>query len=107
GFKKDQIANLNDWAAYHIIPDSGYYLNLLTAQRFYPVYNKESLSFSVDDHGQYRVNEKFKFDQSAERGIDKVGSNGIYHTLDEVLEISEAVPSRIRLNLYPPGSSYG
>lgn len=106
-FNKDDIENLKDWASYHIIPDSGYYLNLLTAQRFYPLYKKEALSFSVDTYGQYRVNGKYKFNQSAGYGIDKIGQNGIYHSLDTVLEIVAAVPSKIRLNLYPPGSSYG
>ncbi len=106
-FDKNNIADLKDWASYHIIPDSGYYLNLLTAQRFYPLYKKEALSFSVDKYGQYRVNGGFKFNQSPEFGIDKVGQNGIFHTLDTFLEITEAVPSRIRLNLYPPGSPYG
>ncbi|SKC06825.1 Fasciclin domain-containing protein [Sphingobacterium nematocida] len=106
-FNKDDIKNLKDWASYHIIPDSGYYLNLLTAQRFYPLYKKEALSFSVDTYGQYKVNGKYKFNQTAQYGIDKIGKNGIYHSLDTVLEIVAAVPSRIRLNLYPPGSSYG
>lgn len=106
-FNKDDIKDLKDWASYHIIPDSGYYLNLLTAQRFYPLYKKEALSFSVDNYGQYRVNGKYKFNQTADYGIDKIGQNGIYHSLDTVLEVVAAVPSRIRLNLYPPGSSYG
>ncbi|WP_231389927.1 fasciclin domain-containing protein [Sphingobacterium pedocola] len=106
-FDKENIDDLKDWASYHIIPDSGYYLNLLTAQRFYPLYEKEALSFAVDNYGQYRVNSKFNFNQSPDYGIDKVASNGVFHTLDTLLEITAAVPSRIRLNLYPPGSSYG
>src|SRR5690606_16904389 len=107
GFDKNSIEDLKDWAEYHIIPDSGYYLNLLTAQRFYPLYDKEPLSFSVDTYGQYEVNAMFKFNQTPEFGIDKVGKNGIYHTLDEMLVIMPAIPSRVRLNLYPPGSKYG
>lgn len=107
GFDKNSIEDLKDWAEYHIIPDSGYYLNLLTAQRFYPLYDKEALSFSVDAYGQYEVNAQFKFNQTPEFGIDKVGANGIYHTLGEMLVITPAVPSRVRLNLYPPGSPYG
>lgn len=106
-FDKNKITNLKDWASYHIIPDSGYYLNLLTAQRFYPIYKKESLSFSIDSYGQYMVNGNFKFNQTAAFGIDKIGKNGVFHSLDTLLEITEAIPSRIRLNLYPPGSSYG
>lgn len=107
GFDKNSIEDLKDWAEYHIIPDSGYYLNLLTAQRFYSLYDKEALSFSVDAYGQYEVNAQFKFNQTPEFGIDKVGANGIYHTLGEMLVITPAVPSRVRLNLYPPGSPYG
>ncbi len=106
-FDKNSIDDLKDWAEYHIIPDSGYYLNLLTAQRFYPLYEKEALSFSVDTYGQYEVNAKVKFNQDPAFGIDKVGKNGIYHTLDELLLITPAVPSRVRLNLYPPGSTFG
>lgn len=106
-FDKGSIADLEDWAAYHIIPDSGYYLNLLTAQRFYPIYDKEALSFSVDNYGQYQVNGKFKFNQTADLGIDRVASNGVFHSLDTVLAITPAVPSRVRLNLYPPGSPHG
>ncbi|WP_099365735.1 fasciclin domain-containing protein [Sphingobacterium sp. 1.A.4] len=106
-FDKNEIENLKDWASYHIIPDSGYYLNLLTAQRFYPLYKKEALSFSVDNYGKYQVNGKFSFNQSANFGIDKIGQNGIYHSLDTPLQITPAVPSKIRLNLYPPGSNYG
>src|SRR5690606_35830503 len=107
GFDKNSIEDLKDWAEYHIIPDSGYYLNLLTAQRFYPLYDKEALSFSVDAYGQYEVNAQFMFNHTPEFGIDKVGANGIYHTLGEMLVITPAVPSRVRLNLYPPGSPYG
>ncbi|GGH18496.1 fasciclin domain-containing protein [Sphingobacterium alkalisoli] len=106
-FDKSEIENLKDWAGYHIIPDSGYYLNLLTTQRHYPLYKKESLAFTVDTYGQYAVNQKFKFNQSAEFGIDNVGKNGIFHSLDTLLVITPAVPSRIRFNIYPPGSSYG
>lgn len=106
-FDKSSIADLKEWASYHIIPDSGYYMNLLTAQRFYPLDNKESLSFSLNTYGQYFVNGKFKFNQTAEYGIDKVGKNGIYHSLDTLLQITPSQPAKIRLNLYPPGSSYG
>ncbi|MFB5945980.1 fasciclin domain-containing protein [Albibacterium profundi] len=106
-FKRNEIENLKEWASYHIIPDSGYYLNLLTAQRFYPLYDKESLGFSVDEFGQYSVNSTVKFDQTSGYGIDRVASNGIFHTLAEKLEITESVPAVIRLNLYPPGSNHG
>lgn len=106
-FDKNSISNLSDWAAYHIIPDSGYFLNQLTSGRFYPVYKKESLSFRVDDRGNYFMNETFKFNQSLEYGIDQICSNGIYHSLDTVTEIVEALPSLIRYNLYPPTSPYG
>lgn len=106
-FDKASIPNLSNWAGYHIIPDSGYFLNQLTAGRFFPVYKKESLSFRVDDKGNYFMNETFKFDQSLAYGIDQVSSNGIYHSIDAVVEIVEALPSLIRYNLYPPGSPYG
>lgn len=107
GFNADSIENLKDWAGYHIIPDSGYFMNQLTANRFYSLYPKEPITFNVDEFGQYSVNNLFKLDQSFENGIDRVCSNGIYHSLDTVLQIVEAVPSTIRLNLYPPGSPYG
>lgn len=107
GFSLETIDNVDDWLKYHIIPDSGYFLNLLTAQRFYPLFRDEALSFQVDEFGQYYVNNDYRFDQSRDFGIDKVSSNGIYHTLDTLLEVVEARPSTIRLNLYPPGSPYG
>ncbi|SFC52118.1 Uncaracterized surface protein containing fasciclin (FAS1) repeats [Parapedobacter composti] len=107
GFSIDAIENTEDWLKYHIIPDSGYFLNLLTAQRFYSLYPDEALSFQVDEFGQYYVNFDYRFNQSRDFGIDKVCSNGIYHTLDTLLEIVEARPTTIRLNLYPPGSPYG
>lgn len=107
-FDKSAIPDLDDWAGYHIIPDSGYFLNQLTNDgRFYPVYKKESLSFRVDDMDNYFMNETFQFNQSLEYGIDRVCSNGIYHSIDTVVEIVEALPSFIRYNLYPPGSPYG
>lgn len=106
-FSRDSIENLRDWAAYHIIPDSGYFLNQLTRQRFYPVFEEEPLSFRADEFGQYYMNENFRFDQSLEYGIDKVQFNGIYHTMDTVIRIVEAQPTTVRLNLYPPGSPYG
>ncbi|MFC3196844.1 fasciclin domain-containing protein [Parapedobacter deserti] len=106
-FSIDLIDDVDDWLRYHIIPDSGYFLNLLTAQRFYSLYPHESLSFHSDAFGQYYVNEDFRFNQSRDFGIDRVAANGIYHALDTVLSIVEARPSTIRLNLYPPGSPYG
>lgn len=107
GFNKDNIKNLKQWASYHVIPDSGYYLNLLTAQRFYPLYDKESLGFTVDDFGQYSVNNDLEFNQTSEYGIDKIASNGVFHSLDGLLEITQSIPTVIRLNLYPPKSPYG
>lgn len=106
-FDKTAIKNLNDWVDYHIIPDSGYFLNQLTKNRIYSLYPKQSHSFNIDEFGQYSMNGDFKFDQSLEYGIDRVCSNGIYHTVDTVLQIVEARPTTIRLNLYPPGSPYG
>jgi uncharacterized surface protein with fasciclin (FAS1) repeats len=106
-FNKSAIKNLSEWAAYHIIPDSGYFLNQLTKQRIYPVYKKEALSFSVTDRGQYFMNDKYKFDQSLEFGIDRICSNGVYHSMDTVVAIETALPATIRLNLFPPGSPYG
>lgn len=107
-FNKNSITNLSDWARYHVIPDSGYFLNQLTTDgRFYPVHKEESLSFRVDDKGNYFMNETFPFDQSLEYGIDRICSNGIYHSIDAVVEIVAALPSFIRYNLYPPGSPYG
>jgi len=107
GFSLDAIGNVDDLLKYHIIPDSGYFLNLLTAQRFYPMFPDEALSFQVDEFGQYTVNNDYRFNQSRDFGIDKVSRNGIYHTLDTLLEIVEARPTTIRLNLYPPGSPFG
>lgn len=106
-FNKNNIANLADWAAYHIIPDSGYFLNQLVKQRMYPVYKKNALSFTANTQGQYFMNSTFKFDQSLEFGIDRVSSNGVYHSMDAVVEIVKALPATIRYNLYPPGSEYG
>ena len=106
-FNKNSIENLANWAAYHIIPDSGYFLNQLTKQRIYPIYKKDALSFNVDSKGQYFMNSTYKFDQSLEYGIDRVNSNGIYHSIDVVVDIVEALPATIRYNLYPPGSNYG
>lgn len=107
GFSREDIPDLEDWVKYHIIPDSGYFLNLMTAQRFYSLYSTEPISFQVDEFGQYTLNNQFRFNQSRELGIDQVGSNGIYHTLDTLLTITEAQAATIRLNLYPPGSPYG
>lgn len=106
-FSIEHIENMDDWLKYHIIPDSGYFLNLLTAQRFYSLFPDEALTFQGDEYGQYYVNEGYRFNQSREFGIDKVCRNGIYHTLDTLLDIATAQPSTIRLNLYPPGSPYG
>lgn len=106
-FDKNAIQNLGNWAAYHIIPDSGYFLNQLIKQRIYPVYKKDALSFTANTQGQYFMNSTFKFDQSLEFGIDRVSSNGVYHSIDAVVEIVEALPAPIRFNLYPPGSPYG
>ncbi|HEY9561078.1 MAG TPA: fasciclin domain-containing protein [Anseongella sp.] len=106
-FTRDSIKDLHDWASYHIIPDSGYFLNQLTKQRYFPLYKEESLSFQEDEFGQYYMNEDYRFDQSAEYGIDRVGYNGIYHSMDTIISIVEAPPSTIRMNLYPPGSPYG
>ena len=106
-FNKNAIANLSNWASYHIIPDSGYFLNQLTKQRIYSLYKKDALSFNVDSKGQYFMNSTFKFDQSLEYGTDRVSFNGIYHSIDKVVEIVEALPATIRYNLYPPGSNYG
>lgn len=106
-FDRNAIENLRDWLEYHLIPDSGYFLNQLTKGRFYSLYPEQSQSFTVDDFGKYLMNGVFEFDQSLEYGIDRVCSNGIYHSLDTVLQIVEAIPSTIRLNLYPPGSPYG
>ncbi|NGM61212.1 fasciclin domain-containing protein [Sphingobacterium sp. SGG-5] len=107
-FDKNSIPNLEDWAGYHVIPDSGYFLNQLANDgRFYPLYKRESLSFSVDDRDNYFMNEIFQFDQSLEHGIDRVCFNGIFHSIDTVVDIVEALPSFIRYNLYPPGSPYG
>ncbi|MFS8615410.1 MAG: fasciclin domain-containing protein [Solitalea sp.] len=106
-FNRDEIDNLHDWASYHIIPDSGYFLNQLTKQRFFPLYKEESLSFQQDEFGQYYLNGDYRFDQSPEFGIDQVAYNGIYHSMDTVISIVAAPPSTIRMNLYPPGSPYG
>lgn len=106
-FNRDDIEDLQDWASYHIIPDSGYFLNQLTKQRFFPLYKEESLSFQEDEFGQYYMNEDYRFDPSAEYGIDQVAYNGVYHSMDTVLSIVAAPPSTIRMNLYPPGSPYG
>ncbi|WP_346237058.1 fasciclin domain-containing protein [Niabella insulamsoli] len=107
GFAKENIPNLNDWVKYHIIPDSSYFLNLLAGKRFYSLYTKEALSFSVDAFGKYFINEIFPFNQERSYGIDRVSSNGIYHSVDTLLSIVEAPPATIRFNLYPPGSPYG
>src|SRR3546814_15413554 len=72
-FTRDSIKDLHDWASYHIIPDSGYFLNQLTKQRYFPLYKEESLSFQEDEFGQYYMNEDYRFDKSAEYGIDRVG----------------------------------
>ncbi|MEC3878980.1 fasciclin domain-containing protein [Parapedobacter sp. 10938] len=106
-FSLEAIDNVDDWLKYHIVPDSGYFLNLLTAQRFYSLYPNESLNFHDDGMGQYYVNDTFPFNQSREFGIDKISANGVYHTLDTLLEIVESRPTTIRFNLYPPGSPFG
>ena len=106
-FDKNPIKNLRNWAEYHIIADSGYFLNQLTKHRIYPLYPEQAQSFNVDNLGQYFMNDNYRFDQSLEYGIDRVCSNGIYHSVDTVLQITEAKPATIRLNLYPPGSPYG
>lgn len=106
-FSRDSIGDLEDWAAYHIIPDSGYFMNQLAKQRFYPLYQEESLSFSQDERGQYYLNENYRFDQSLEYGIDRVQNNGVYHTMDTVIYVEPAPPALIRLNLYPPSSNHG
>ncbi len=106
-FQADAIENLEDWLQYHIIPDSGYFMNQLTARRFYSLYPVEPLTFSVNDYGEYSINQIYKLDQTLKYGIDRVSLNGIYHNLDTVLQIEEAAPSTIRLNCYPPGSPYG
>jgi uncharacterized surface protein with fasciclin (FAS1) repeats len=106
-FDRNSIENLRDWLEYHLIPDSGYFLSQLTKGRIYSLYPEQSQSFTVDDFGKYMMNVDYAFDQSLEYGIDRVCSNGIYHSLDTVLQIVEAIPSTIRLNLYPPGSPYG
>ncbi|MEJ5995643.1 fasciclin domain-containing protein [Pedobacter sp. Du54] len=106
-FNKNNISNLTNWAAYHIIPDSGYFLNQLIKQRIYPVYKKNALSFTVNNQGKYFMNSDFKFDQSLEFGIDRVCYNGVYHSIDTVVQIVEALPATIRYNLFPPGSPYG
>lgn len=106
-FNKNSIQNLNNWAAYHIIPDSGYFLNQLIKQRMYPVYKKDALSFTANSQGQYFMNSTFKFDQSLEFGIDRISSNGVYHSIDTIVQIVEALPATIRYNLYPPGSPHG
>ncbi len=106
-FDRNSIEDLQDWLEYHIIPDSGYFMNQLTKGRIYSLYPEQSQSFTVDDFGKYMMNVDYAFDQSLEYGIDRVCSNGIYHSLDTVLQIVEAIPSMIRLNLYPPGSPYG
>ncbi len=106
-FDKTAIKNLRDWVEYHIIPDSGYFMNQLVKNRIYSLYPDEALSFSTDAFGNYFMNGDFQFDQTLEYGIDRVCSNGIYHSVDTVLQIVEAKPATIRLNLYPPGSPYG
>ncbi|MCH5599825.1 fasciclin domain-containing protein [Niabella ginsengisoli] len=106
-FDKQNIPNLEDWVKYHIIPDTSYFLNILSGKRFYSLYTKEAQSFKVDTYGNYFINETFPFNQTKALGIDRVCRNGIYHTLDTVLKIVEALPATIRFNLYPPGSPYG
>ncbi|GAB3024163.1 hypothetical protein GCM10027051_30960 [Niabella terrae] len=107
GFSKADLPDLEAWVQYHIVPDSGYFLNLMAGKRFYPLLKSQTLSFNVDDFGRYYINEVYPFSQSATLGIDQVCSNGIFHTLDTLLEIVDAVPATIRFNLYPPGSPYG
>lgn len=104
-FDKSTIENLHDWAAYHIIPDSGYFLNQLIEQRFYPVYDKYAVSFNLDNRGEYYMNNVSKFNQTPEYGIDKMSANGVYHSLDNVLAITMPVPTTIRYLLYPPGAT--
>src|SRR5690606_9648135 len=98
-FSRDAVSDMDDWLKYHIIPDSGYFLNSLTAQRFYSLYPDESLNFHSDAMGQYYVNNSYPFNQTRAFGIDKVSANGVYHTLDTLLEIVESRPTTIRLNL--------
>ncbi|WP_423127778.1 fasciclin domain-containing protein [Gaoshiqia sp. Z1-71] len=106
-FDKETIPNLREWVEYHMIPDSGYFMNQLVKNRIYSLYPNEALTFSIDRFGKYSMNGDFRFDQSLEYGIDRVCLNGIYHSVDTVLHIVEAPPATIRLNLYPPGSPYG
>src|SRR3546814_6626969 len=40
-FTRDSIKDLHDWASYHIIPDSGYFLKQLTKQRYFPLYKED------------------------------------------------------------------
>lgn len=106
-FNKAEVPNIEDWVKYHILPDSSYFLNILSGKRFYSLYTREAQSFQVNAFGKYFINETFPFDQSKALGIDRVCSNGIYHTVDTVLQIVAAKPATIRFNLYPPGSPYG
>src|SRR3546814_16546849 len=55
-FTRDSIKDLHAWASYHIIPDSGYFLNQLTKQRYFPLYTEESLSFQEDEFAQSILN---------------------------------------------------
>jgi len=104
-FDKSKIENLRNWAAYHIIPDSGYFLNQLIEQRYYPVYDKYSVSFKLDARGEYFMNNVFKFNQTPENGSDRMSANGVYHSLEDVPEITMPVPTTIRYLLYPPGAT--
>ncbi|WP_018626571.1 fasciclin domain-containing protein [Niabella aurantiaca] len=106
-FSKEALPNLEEWVKYHIVADSGYFLNLMAGKRFYPLLERQALSFNVDPYGRYYINEVYPFSESKTWGIDQVCNNGIFHTLDTLLEIVDAVPATIRFNLYPPGSPYG
>lgn len=107
GFSKDAIENLEEWTQYHIIADSGYFLNNMAGKRYYSLYTKEATSFDVNLYGQYFANKNFPFSSNTALGINRVCNNGILHTLDTMLQIVEAPLATIRFNLYPPGSPYG
>lgn len=98
-FDRKKLPNEADWINYHIIYNERSFSDALNGRTIAPMYNQEYLTFNIDAEDKLWVNQIFGFSQSAVNGINKVASNGIYHTLDTVLAIVEATPGKMTHNL--------
>lgn len=89
-FDRDAIPNEGDWADYHVINTERSFSGDLNGRTIKPMYKTESLTFNIDVEGQMWCNQKYAFSQTPGKGIDNVGSNGVFHALDTILTIEEA-----------------